>query len=114
MNWLKNKGKKDKSIGKTAYIHWDVETFTDRCVLRDTEYSHVNITYPSEYINDTFSLVNNNNVDVFEKTLGTAGDSGYGVFDNKYIMYAALDMMSLIYRLKSPEKQVYFIRGFHL
>ena len=101
MNWLYNKGKKDKSVEKTAYIAWDESTFIAKCVLRNTAYTGYNMTYPSDLINDSFSLVDDDNVDVFKKTLGTAGETGDG-------MYSALDMMSLIYRLKSPEREVCF------
>ena len=89
MNWLYNKGKKDKSVEKTAYIAWDESTFIAKCVLRNTAYTGYNMTYPSDLINDSFSFVD-------------------GVYDNKYVMYSALDMMSLIYRLKSPEREVCF------
>lgn len=108
VNWLYNKGKKDKSVEKTAYIAWDESIFIAKCVLRNTAYTGYNMTYPSDLINDSFSLVDDDNVDVFKKTLGTAGETGYGVYDNKYVMYSALDMMSLIYRLKSPEREVCF------
>ena len=114
VNWVYSKGKKDKSIGKTAYMGWDVDRFIEKCVLRDTEYGGYNNTYPSELISDSFNLVNDGNIDVFEKTLGPAGETGYGVYDNKYVMYAALDMMSFVYRLKSPKKAVCVFRGYHL
>ena len=88
VNWLYNKGKKDKSVEKTAYIAWDESIFIAKCVLRNTAYTGYNMTYPSDLINDSFSLVDDDNVDVFKKTLGTAGETGYGVYDNKYVMYS--------------------------
>ena len=100
--WLnKRRGSGDESVQLTSYIGWDWSTFDDGCTLK-LEYSGSDLLFPSDPFTDRYSLVDSTNIGLLGDTFGPAFNDKEGAFDNRYVIYAVIDLMALEFHKQNP------------
>lgn len=111
MKWLnKRRSSGDKSVQYSTYIAWDWETFEEGSGLK-LEYSGNSEQYPSEPFHDKHSLVDKATLGLLGQTFGPAYGGKEGALNNKYVIYAALDLMALEFHKQNPDVDVGFARS---
>ena len=105
VNWLYNKGRKDKSIEKTVYMPWEEDQFSEKFTL-PLEYGGDKKEYNSPPVEGRFTLVTDQNIEPLMHTFGPAELPNKSRYYRQYVIYAALDMMSFVYKTTNPHETV--------
>ena len=106
MKWVnKRRAAGDHSVQYSSYIGWNWETFEEGCTLK-LEYGGGDEKYPSAPFSGSHTLVDKATLGLLGETFGPAFEDKEGVFDNKYVIYAALDLMALEFHKQNPSVEM--------
>lgn len=106
VKWLnKRRSTGDKSVQYSTYIGWNWEAFEEGNGMA-LEYSGGSEQYPSEPFYDKHTLVDKATLGLLGQTFGPVYGGKKGVLNNKYVIYAALDLMALEFHKQNPDVDV--------